>query len=380
MQIYIHIPFCRAKCKYCAFNSIVADTELIEEYVDALCIEIEQSAQSQPVSTIYFGGGTPSILTITQLSKIFNVLSKYHDLSHCSELTLEANPGTVDKHYLDDLRQIGINRLSLGVQSFNDDLLRILGRIHNSQEAVEIVKEAVSIFDNVSIDLMYGLPKQTLEILQSTLNMAMTLNTQHISIYGLEVEAETEFGRLQSIGGLNLPNDDESEAMYELITKELPSHCFKRYEISNFAIEGFESRHNMGYWSDAEYMGLGAGAHSYIKTSSKSPFGLRLSNTSNVSKYIDDLKGGLNIKQTEEILTQQSAMEEFCFLALRKAEGINLKRFKGKFGIDICTIYNGVINKLKNEGLIEVSNEYIRLNERGMKYGNYAFAEFLIDA
>ena len=380
MQIYIHIPFCRAKCKYCAFNSIVANTELIEDYVDALCIEIKSSAQTQVINTVYFGGGTPSILTISQLSRIFDALSRYHDLSQCIELTLEANPGTVDRYYLETLRQLGINRLSLGVQSLDDDLLHTLGRIHSSQEAIDTVKVATSIFDNVSIDLMYDLPGQTSEILQNTLNMAMNLDTQHISIYGLEIESETEFGKLQSIGRLNLPNDDESEAMYELITKELPRHGFKRYEISNFAVEGFESRHNLGYWSDVEYLGLGAGAHSYVKMPSESPFGVRLSNISNVAEYIINFKSGLNIRTTEEILTQKSAMEEFCFLALRKAEGIDLKRFKEKFRIDIYNVYNDVIDKLKREELIEVSNEHIKLNERGMKYGNYAFAEFLFDA
>ena len=378
MQIYIHIPFCRAKCKYCAFNSIVAQDEIIDEYVKALCNEIESSSQNQTINTIYFGGGTPSILTIRQLSKIFDTLNKHYDLSHCREFTIEANPGTVNKYYLNELREIGINRLSLGIQSFDDNLLHILGRIHNSEEAIDTVKTAVSIFDNVSIDLMYDLPEQTAEILQNTLNTAMALNVQHISIYGLEVEEGTEFGRLQNLDRLKLPNDDESEKMYELITKELPQHGFQRYEISNFAIEGFESRHNLGYWSDAEYLGLGAGAHSYIQMPREYPFGVRLSNISNIREYIDGIKNGLNIKEIEEILTQKTAMEEFCFLALRKAEGIDVKRFKTKFGLDISSVYAEVIEKLKREGLIDVSDEYIKLNERGMKYGNYAFAEFLI--
>ena len=379
MQVYIHIPFCRAKCKYCAFNSIVAQNGLIDEYVEALCNEIESSSQNQAVNTVYFGGGTPSILTISQLSKIFDTLHKHYDLSHCREFTIEANPGTVNKDYLSDLRKLGINRLSLGVQSFDDKLLHILGRIHNSEEAIETVKTAVSIFDNVSIDLMYDLPEQTIEILQNTLTTAMILNVQHISIYGLEVEEETEFGRLHSLGRLNVPNDEESEKMYEMITKELPQHGFQRYEISNFTVEGFESRHNLGYWSDVEYLGFGAGAHSYIQMSSESSFGVRLSNILDIREYIDGIKSGLNIKEIEEILTQKTAMEEFCFLALRKAEGIDLKRFKAKFGLDIYFIYAEVIDKLKRKGLIEVSDSHIKLNERGTKYGNYAFSEFLID-
>lgn len=379
MQIYIHIPFCRAKCKYCAFNSIVAQNGLIDEYVEVLCNEIESSSKSQAVDTVYIGGGTPSILTISQLTQMFDTLHKNYDLSHCREFTIEANPGTVNKCYLSDLRKLGINRLSLGVQSFDNKLLHTLGRIHNSEEAIETIKAAVSIFDNVSIDLMYDLPEQTAEILQNTLATAMALNVQHISIYGLEVEEGTEFGRLQSSGRLNLPNDEESEKMYELITKELPQHGFQRYEISNFAIEGFESRHNLGYWSDVEYLGFGAGAHSYIQMQNLSLFGVRLSNISDIRGYIDSIKSGLNIKETEEILTQKAAMEEFCFLALRKTDGIDLKRFKAKFGFDIYSIYAEVIDKLECEGLIEVSDSHIKLNGRGMKYGNHAFAEFLID-
>ena len=357
----------------------MAQNEIIDEYIDALCNELESSSKSQTVDTVYIGGGTPSILTISQLFKIFDTLHKNYDLSHCREFTIEANPGTVNKDYLSDLRKLGINRLSLGVQSFDDKLLHILGRIHNSEEAIETVKTAVSIFDNVSIDLMYDLPEQTIEILQNTLTTAMILNVQHISIYGLEVEEETEFGRLHSLGRLNLPNDEESEKMYEMITKELPQHGFQRYEISNFAVEGSESRHNLGYWSDVEYLGFGAGAHSYIQMSSESSFGVRLSNILDIREYIDGIKSGLNIKGTEEILTQRAAIEEFCFLALRKAEGIDLKRFKTKFGLDIYFIYAEVIDKLKREGLIEISDSHIKLNEHGMKYGNYAFAEFLID-
>ena len=379
MQIYIHIPFCRAKCKYCAFNSIVAQNALIDEYIEALCNEIKSSSQNQTIDTVYLGGGTPSRLTISQLSKIFDTLHKNYDLSYCREFTIETNPGTVNKDYLSDLRKFGINRLSLGVQSFDDKLLHTLGRIHDSEEAIETVKAAISIFDNVSIDLMYDLPGQTAEILQNTLATAMTLNVQHISIYGLEVEEGTEFGRLQNLGLLNLPNDDESEKMYELITKELPQHGFRRYEISNFAVEGFESRHNLGYWSDIEYLGFGAGAHSYIQMQNVSPFGVRLSNISDIRGYINSIKSRLNVKEIEEILIQKSAMEEFCFLALRKAEGIDLERFKAKFGLDIGTVYAEVIDKLKCEGLIEVSDSHIKLNGRGMKYGNYAFAEFLID-
>ena len=377
MQIYIHVPFCRAKCRYCAFNSIVSNDKFIDDYVGALCMEITKS--SQTVDTIYFGGGTPSILSLKQLSKIFEVLQNNYDLSKCNEITFEANPGTVDKNYLTTLKELSINRLSLGVQSFDDTLLRTLGRIHSRQEALEIVNVATSIFDNVSIDLMYDLPGQTIEILHNTLETAFNLNVQHISIYGLEVEEETEFGRLHGLGQLKLPTDEESGEMYELITKELPYRGFRRYEISNFAKAGFESRHNLGYWSDVEYLGFGADAHSYILTKNDSFSGLRLSNVSNIKEYIDKMKSGANIKITEEFVTRKAAIEEFCFLALRKVDGIDLNRFKDKFGVDIYSIYDKTIEKLQNEGLIEISEHNIKLTERGMKYGNLAFSEFLLN-
>ena len=377
MQIYIHIPFCRAKCRYCAFNSIVANNKLIDDYINALCIEIAQSHQT--VDTIYFGGGTPSILNLKQLSKIFEILRNNYDLSKCNEITFEANPGTVDKNYLTTLKKLGINRLSLGVQSFDDTLLQTLGRIHSCQEALEIIKAATSIFDNVSIDLMYDLPGQTTKILRNTLEMAFYLGVQHISIYGLEIEEETEFGKLHSLGQLKMPTDGESDEMYELITKELPRRGFRRYEISNFAKVGFESRHNLGYWSDVEYWGFGAGAHSYFLTRNNSLFGLRLSNVSNVKEYINKMESGSDIKLTEEIITRKAAIEEFCFLALRKIEGIELNLFKHKFNEDIYSIYDETINKLQNEGLIKVSEHNIKLTERGMKYGNHVFSEFLLN-
>ena len=378
MQIYIHIPFCLAKCKYCAFNSIVANAQMIQEYVEALCHEIKLSANSDTISTLYFGGGTPSILTTEQFAKIFEALHENFNLNDYAEITVEANPGTHLTHnYLNELRRFGVNRLSLGVQSFDDKLLRTLGRVHNSNEAIQAINLAKSIFDNVSIDLMYDLPGQNLTILSDTIAIALNLQPQHVSIYGLELEESTEFGRLNELEQLNLPNDDESDDMYEYIMSELPKHGFNRYEISNFAKVGFESKHNLGYWSDVPYLGFGASAHSYINSECvmrNSEFGVRFSNVADIKKYIKGVD-----KCLEEIVTKERAMEEFCFLSLRKAEGIDIKKFKHKFGVSINSIYNEVIHKLTQQGLIDVTNEQIKLTKRGMKYGNYAFAEFLFD-
>ena len=372
MQIYIHIPFCLSKCKYCAFNSIVANYDLIEDYIKALCSEIGRTRLNQEISTIYIGGGTPSILTIEQFNKIFDVLNRVFNLDRCNEITIEANPGTnLTYSYLNELQRIGINRLSLGVQSFDDETLKIIGRVHNSNEAIEAIILAKSIFSNVSIDLMYDLPNQTLNILHETLTTALNLNVQHISIYGLEIEEGTEFDRLNGLGQLNLPDDDESAEMYAFITSELPKHGYHRYEISNFSKKGFESKHNIGYWSDVEYVGFGVSAHSYLHD-------MRYSNIANVKEYIDKINANLEVKQIEEVVTKKRAMEEFCFLSLRKAEGIDTKKFQIKFGESIENIYNNSIKKLTEQGLIIVDGEHIKLTERGMKYGNIAFAEFLL--
>ena len=387
MQIYIHIPFCMKKCLYCAFNSIVARENLMEKYVEALCLEIERFKMDQTIKTIYFGGGTPSILTIKQFSKIFDILRISFNLENCKEITVEANPGTIDYKYLEELKKLGVNRLSLGVQSFDDKLLKILGRIHNSQEAIKAVEIANSIFDNVSIDLMYDLPEQNLKILIESLQKAMELGVKHISIYGLEIEDNTNFEKLHKLGKLNLPSDDESNEMYDYITSELPKRGWLRYEISNYAKEGFESRHNLGYWSDVEYLGFGAGAHSYynakcrmqnVKLDSDISFGYRFSNITNLKNYIDGINFGKDVRQLEEAVTKKAAMEEFCFLSLRKAEGLDTRKFKDKFKTPIESIYNDIIENLVKKNLIEIVNNKIRLTKLGMKYGNQVFSEFLL--
>ena len=262
-----------------------------------------------------------------------------------------------------------------------------MGRIHNSQEAIKAVEIANSIFDNVSIDLMYDLPEQNLKILIESLQKAMELGVKHISIYGLEIEDNTNFEKLHKLGKLNLPSDDESNEMYDYITSELPKRGWLRYEISNYAKEGFESRHNLGYWSDVEYLGFGAGAHSYynakcrmqnVKLDSDISFGYRFSNIANVKNYIDGINFGKDIRQLEEYVTKKAAMEEFCFLSLRKAEGLDTRKFKDKFKTPIESIYNDIIENLVKKNLIEIVDDKVRLTKLGMKYGNQVFSEFLL--
>ena len=371
MEIYIHIPFCVRKCKYCAFFSVADRAELYQSYVDALCIELERRTVDETVETVYIGGGTPTVLSVNQIDRIINALARHYKLAPNVELTVEANPGTVDKIYLECLKSSGVNRLSIGVQSFDDRLLRSIGRIHNAREAVEIVTAAKNIFDNVGVDLIYSLPHQSLDDLKHSVDQIKKLDVEHVSVYGLEVEEGTEFYRLQSEGRLELPSEELDEAMYDYVTTELPRLGWRRYEISNFAKPGFESRHNLGYWSDAKYIGLGAGAHSYDHSE-------RRSNVEDVSAYIDGINTGRDVSILEETIDRKSAIEEFCFLSLRKATGIDRNRFQKKFDTAIEKIFGNVIDELALDGLIDVDADHIRLTERGMKIGNIVFAEFLL--
>ena len=369
VQIYIHIPFCAAKCNYCAFNSKVSSADERENYVDALIKTIPYSLL--PISSIYFGGGTPTILTLNQIEKIFKAIIKNFQVETNAEITIEANPGTVDENYLNGLKKIGFNRLSLGVQSFNDEHLKNLGRIHDSKIAIETVKTARKIFENISVDLMYGLPNQTLNEVKFDIEIVKNLNINHISIYGLEVEAETKFFRLKEVGKLNLPDENICGDMYDYITENLPKFGYNRYEVSNFAKKNYESRHNTGYWTGAKYFGFGAGSHSYDGN-------FRTSNISNVAEYIKKIRAGDEISKIEEIVTTNAAMEEFCFLGLRMTAGIDAKIFHSRFGKNIFDIYGKVIEKNLRLGLLKVDGEKIFLTERGMKIGNVVFADFLL--
>lgn len=373
VQTYIHIPFCAAKCNYCAFNSKVSTADERENYIDAIVTEIKKSLTTDNLSliTIYFGGGTPTILTLNQIEKIFNAIIKKFHVETNSEITIEANPGTVDENYLNGLKKIGFNRLSLGMQSFNDELLKILGRIHNSTTAIETVKTARKIFDNISVDLMYGLPHQTLDEVKFDVKRAADLNVNHISIYGLEVEPNTKFFQLNEVGKLNLPDEDICGDMYDYITENLPKLGYNRYEVSNFAKIGYESRHNTGYWTGAKYFGFGAGAHSYNGK-------IRTSNIADIAEYIKKIRAGYDVSQVEEIVTTNAAMEEFCFLGLRMTAGIDAKIFHSRFGKNIFDIYGKIIEKNLRLGLLEVDGDKIFLTKHGMKIGNVVFADFLL--
>lgn len=375
LGIYIHIPFCRKKCYYCDFPSFAGCEALMEPYVTALSMEIEEKSllleQLGPADTVYIGGGTPTALPLGVLARLIGKLRRTVPLKSDAEITIEANPGTVDEEYFHALLECGVNRLSMGVQSFNDTILRAIGRIHTAEQAVRAVEMAKSAgFKNLSLDLMYGLPGQGLEDLKISVETAMELAPQHISIYGLQVEDGTLFARQQEKGELKLPVDDIVEAMYDYMTEYLPDRGYVRYEISNFALTGYESRHNMGYWTDVPYLGMGAAAHSYMGDS-------RWNNVSSVEKYIKSVETGLPYRENEELLDRETEMEEFCFLALRMSAGIDKRAFQRKFDCPIGSVYNEAIEKMKARKLLEETEDHIRLTSLGMKFGNVVFREFV---
>lgn len=373
--MYIHIPFCKQKCFYCDFASVVAQEGIYKQYMKALCQEIVLYRELFPdicLDTIYFGGGTPSILSPYLIKEILLEIKKSFNLNKTCEITLEANPGTVDEIKLYELKQSGINRISFGVQTTQNELLQKIGRIHTLKEADTAIDFAQNVgFKNISVDLMYGLPKQTFTMLEQSVNWAVQKNVQHISIYGLQIEENTVFGKLYDEGKLSLPTEDECEKMYDYLTEVLPKYGYRRYEISNFAIKGYESKHNLAYWQDKPYLGLGAGAHGYYQNK-------RVQNPFDIKKYMTKCQQGFLPFEDEEIVNEKAHMEEFCFLALRTIWGINKQKFKDVFNQDIYEIYGEVIENLKGKNLLKETNEAIFLTKLGMKFGNVVFSEFLL--
>ena len=397
--VYIHVPFCKQKCFYCDFPSYAGKERYEEAYVKALIQEIRTEGAKyvetwgQP-ATIYIGGGTPSVLPNELLEQLlFTIgeimLPKAPSLRGLSpqatggvvgstgrtdslEYTMECNPGTIDDSKLRLLKRHGVNRLSFGVQTFHDALLRRIGRIHTAEQARTAIRDARAAgFQSLSLDLIYGLPGETLAMLQSDIDEALALAPDHISIYGLQLEEGTAFWKQHEMGRLDLPDDATTEAMYDLMTTALPAHGYERYEISNFAKPGFESRHNLGYWQDKPYLGLGAAAHSYLD-------GVRYENTKDIAAYIDAIEHGTLPRTQEEPATRAIQMEEFAFLALRTATGIDKAAFKRRFATPLSAVYADAIERMKAKGLIEETETHIRLTAQGMKYGNWVFEAFLL--
>ena len=379
--IYAHIPYCVKKCAYCDFiSSAVGNSAAreMEAYAAALRAEILREvpplrARWGDVTTVYIGGGTPTVLPAECLTEILRTLIDAAGIPQ--ECTVEANPGTVDEHSLAQLRAAGANRLSLGVQSFDDRLLRAIGRIHTAEEARAAFRAARAAgFDNISLDLMYGLPTQTLDDLKTSVNTALALAPEHISVYGLIVEEGTPLAAAEAQGRLTLPSEDAAEEMYDYLMEELPARGYARYEISNFARAGYESLHNRGYWRNVPYLGVGAAAHGYVD-------GVRWGNVADAHAYTRAIRAGASVRTPEDTeRTRANAMEEYAFLALRTREGIDAADFSRTFGVDIDTVYGAVIEKYIVQGLLRRAENHVALTDAGMKLGNEVFAAFLLGA
>lgn len=357
-NVYIHIPFCKQKCKYCSFVSFT-NNDKINDYIQSLLVEIDQKYKGECLKTLYFGGGTPSLLTIENLKKI---IAKFKLNSGC-EITLEMNPDDANLEYLKNIRVLGVNRLSLGSQSFDDKILNHIGRRHNSEQIITAVKLAKQAgFNNISLDLIYGLPTQTIKGIKKDLGILATLPIQHISTYGLKIEEESFWGKFTPN---HLPDDDMQADMYLEINEFLENIGYKRYEISNFALQGFESKHNLNYWENKEYYGFGIAAHGYIN-------GIRYSNQCTLKDYLNDPLKPFD----EHTQTLKEILEEEIFLGFRKESGINVERIKEKFGIDFENKYKEILRKFMPEYIIKTECGY-KLSLKGVLLSNNILAEFL---
>lgn len=374
--VYIHIPFCTQICHYCDFNKVFLKGQPVDDYLKALKTEMEKTFANLPpenVETVFIGGGTPTALNEKQLEYLMQTINCFIDVEKEIEFTIEANPGDLTVEKLKILKNYGVNRLSIGVQSFNNNLLKAIGRNHKVEDiykTIESVKQQG--FTNISIDLMYALPNQTIQDVEFALNEFFKLDIEHCSAYSLIVEPKTIFYNLMNRGKLPLPSEDEEATMYQMIMEQMESHGYHQYEISNYAKKGFKSKHNLVYWDNDHYYGFGAGAHSYIN-------GKRRSNIGPINHYLKAIeKGRLPIRE-EISLTVKEQMEEEMFLGLRKTAGVSQKKFYQKFSIDVLEYYREEIEKLIQDGLLQINEDEIQLTNRGRILGNIVFQQFIKD-
>lgn len=377
-RLYIHIPFCREKCGYCAFTSRTPRHNELDDYPALLMKELQLAAADggaeKPLDSIYFGGGTPSLLPPSHVARIIEKAAGLFPLSAGAEITLEANPGTIDADRLRAFREAGVNRLSLGIQTFDDALLRCLGRVHDAAQARLAFDAARRVgFANIGIDLIHALPGQTLGHWRSDLQEAVRLAPEHISVYGLTIEDGTPFSLRYPEDSPDLPDEERSAEMFETADSVLPAAGYAHYEIANYAREGYRSQHNSGYWRRDGYLGLGVAAHSFLRTG----FGYRFSNHDTLEEYGRELLAGHLPRRDQHHLQREDAMAEFMFLGLRLTEGVSHKRFEHEFGLPLAGIYGTVIDELVKIGLVRHERDRLRLTKRGTLLSNQVFARFL---
>lgn len=380
-SLYLHIPFCHTRCHYCDFNTYAGILPLREPYVRALLKEIAlagkfaqlPAGQPRRSRTIFFGGGTPSLLSVRQITRLLAACHRHFAIDAEAEITLEANPGTLSAEQLVGLHDAGVNRLSMGAQSFDAELLKTLGRIHTPEEITQAVQYARAAgFTSINIDFMFGLPGQTMRQWQETLDRALELHPEHLSLYSLIVEEGTPFYTWVHEGRITPGDEDLCADMYEYADERLQQAGYENYEISNWSLPGHQSRHNLTYWQNLPYLGMGAGAHSSFG-------GRRFSDIREPLEYIRQLRAGRLPEAESETVEREQAMSETAFLALRTAKGLHLPTFEQRFGQPFTQFVGDRLRLVDEAGLLEYEPEWLRLSKRGRLLGNEVFLRLLPD-
>lgn len=375
LGIYIHIPFCISKCNYCDFNSFSCSKDIQEKYINALKKEIEYKLSNKEiiVKTIYIGGGTPSSIEEKNIKEIIEKIKENANLEKDIEITIEVNPGTANLKKIETYYNLGINRLSIGLQSSNDNLLKLIGRIHNYSQFEETVDLARKVgFGNINTDIMLGLPNQTIYDVENTLNKIINLNLEHISVYSLIVEPETKLENMLNKGKIKLPDEEIERYMYWFAKRKLEENEYIHYEISNFSKIDYRSKHNVDCWNQKEYLGFGLSASSYENS-------VRYKNIDDINIYIDNINSNNQNKNIiiEEKQNEISQMKEYIILGLRKINGININEFRKKFNTTPLVQFNKELTKLSKEGLIKINVNNIRLSKKGLDLANIVWEEFI---
>lgn len=371
LELYVHIPFCVRKCQYCDFLSGPSDEETKDRYIEALLKEIRAAEHTEDyeIVSVFIGGGTPSALKAEAIASIMRTLQEQFFFCEDAEVTIEANPGTVDLEKLTIYRNVGINRLSLGLQSTDAEELKLLGRIHSYEEflkSYEWAREAG--FSNINIDLMFAIPGQTGEAWRQHLYQVAELNPEHISAYSLIIEEGTPFAEQN----LDLPDEDTEYQMYEDTAEILERYGYRQYEISNYAKQGYMCRHNAGYWQRREYLGFGLGASSLYR-------GMRFSNTRRMQEYLKESRNSDQIRKDVTVLSRNERIEEFMFLGFRMTEGISEKKFEENFDVRLMDVYGDILQKYEETGFVEHIETKWRLTRKGIHVSNHILADFLLD-
>ena len=368
---YVHIPFCTQICYYCDFSKVFIKNQPVDAYLEHL-IQETRSYEIGKLRTLYIGGGTPTALSAQQLAYLLTELPKVMDLSEVEEFTIEANPGDLDPDKIAVLKDSQVNRVSLGVQTFDNKMLKKIGRSHQEQDIYDNIRHLKQAgFNNISIDLIYALPGQTMDQVKENVAKAIDLDIPHMSLYSLILENHTVFMNRMRRGKLPLPKEEVEAEMFEYIIAELERAGFEHYEISNFSKPGFESRHNLMYWDNAEYYGIGAGASGYVN-------GVRYKNHGPIRHYLKAVEEG-NARINEEHLSLREQMEEEMFLGLRKKTGVSKARFEEKFGTSFENLYGQVVRDLCHQGLLQVEGQQIRMTKKGLFLGDTVAERFILE-